>query len=62
MNTPIYDRLKQEAEDNRPREAMGDNYDCGACYLEAKGWGGQGCCEICDMTTAQHSCEQEARA
>jgi hypothetical protein len=58
--TPIFDRLKEEAEDDRLRELMGDNYDCAACYLGAKGWGGWGCCEICDQSGADHTCEQPA--
>ena len=57
--TPIYTELIEQAEEDALQEAMGENYNCPACYQLAKGWGGNGCCEICDRTPADHDCERK---
>ena len=60
--TPIYDQLKAEQE----RAAISErapwlDQSCEACLLMYKGWGGQGCCDVCDQISAEHTCAPEDR-
>lgn len=51
-DTPIFDQLHMEY-------ALGPSIDCDACVLEYRGWGGPGCCEICDTLHADHTCNDD---
>ena len=50
-DTPIYDELRKQA-------VLGPNYDCAACSFMHEGWGGQGCCEVCDSYYIEHTCKE----
>lgn len=32
------------------------HFPCAACLMEYEGWGGPGCCEVCDGIRAEHTC------
>jgi hypothetical protein len=63
MSTPIYEQMvaEREAEEMEDRVPWLDQ-SCEACVLMYKGWGGPGCCDVCDMMgNPEHSCAPEDR-